>query len=680
MTTRKPRASMLAGATVALGLSLVLATDAGASVIDPRGAGVPGLQDGLATRSDWVLDPAVRAQAAVAALARELRARGDYHTILAAAPRLSELLPADRTLAHLRALALAVTGETTSARAALAEFPPSGDTPLGWMAEALLARNAGALEAAQEALDLALAADPDHAYGWNIAGTLAVLRDDPADAAARFARAAALAPEGAVYAANLGAALVLQGDLAAAEAALDRAVALAPAGCEALRTRAALRRLIGAHAAAVDDLERCLAADPRDAEAARALVEGLESQRRHAEAARAAGAHRVVLPEADLLRARLALKAGDVADARAVLEGMRGPDAAALRALLLSADGHFAAAAEAAATAAATASDSAAPAWLHFGLAAAAGQGAAPPAASLPDRPDPDPAADWLAALRAAGAGDTGALRALAPQLQILPGLSLLGLPPAQIERLATGPAAPWLAAATTQQLLGFDTLARRAAEQATAADPELALGFVQLALAATAEGDRPTAITALDRALALAPASFAASVAMAESLVAIGAFDRALGHYQTAVSIHETPSLVIRIGLVAEQLARDDLAEAAYDRFIALEPESFIGYNQLAWHLAERERDLDRALDLARSADRLHPGNASILDTLGWILHLQGDNVAAAEALRQAHAVAGQANPMIVEHLATVEAALGNTATAERLRAALGGGALRNQ
>ena len=56
-----------------------------------------------------------------------------------------------------------------------------------------------------------------------------------------------------------------------------------------------------------------------------------------------------------------------------------------------------------------------------------------------------------------------------------------------------------------------------------------------------------------------------------------------------------------------------------------------------MAWFLAKRGEKLEYALELARRADELNPGNISINDTLGWIYfhlaavkHAMGDTESA--------------------------------------------------
>jgi len=246
--------------------------------------------------------------------------------------------------------------------------------------------------------------------------------------------------------------------------------------------------------------------------------------------------------------------------------------------------------------------------------------------------------------------------------------LSLDGFPDAQITRLSGSQAASWLAAAMTHSIWAYHRLAHEAAARAIAADPDLALAHLFRARSAAELRDFETMLDALDRGLELAPDSVALNRQRGEAAMSMGQLPKAVAHFRKVLAVADDAGAALRLGLVADRLGEDAQAEAAYERLIRIEPENFLGYNQLAWFLAERERELDRALDLARRADSLRPGNASIQDTLGWILHLQGESEAAAPHLRRAFEIAGWEIPGIGFHLAQVELAIGNTEAAREL------------
>src|SRR4029077_9133391 len=68
-------------------------------------------------------------------------------------------------------------------------------------------------------------------------------------------------------------------------------------------------------------------------------------------------------------------------------------------------------------------------------------------------------------------------------------------------------------------------------------------------------------------------------------------------------------------------QKARD-----AYEKLLALKPDSVSALNNLAYLYAEHLNQLDRGYELAEKARTLEQNAAEIADTLGWILYRRGD------------------------------------------------------
>ncbi|EMP55564.1 hypothetical protein MSNKSG1_06823 [Marinobacter santoriniensis NKSG1] len=96
--------------------------------------------------------------------------------------------------------------------------------------------------------------------------------------------------------------------------------------------------------------------------------------------------------------------------------------------------------------------------------------------------------------------------------------------------------------------------------------------------------------------------------------------------------------------------------AKAQYEEVLKRQPNNAKALNNLAWML--REDDLDKAREYASRASQLEPRNPAILDTYGWILHLQGDHENARKYIEQALALA-PGNAEIEAHLNTVKQAM---------------------
>jgi Tfp pilus assembly protein PilF len=114
------------------------------------------------------------------------------------------------------------------------------------------------------------------------------------------------------------------------------------------------------------------------------------------------------------------------------------------------------------------------------------------------------------------------------------------------------------------------------------------------------------------------------------------------------------------------------DAAMLHYEQAIELNPALVAAKNNLAFWLAEKGTDLDRALDLAQEAKavlaRNPRTNPSSADTLGWVFYKKNLPEAAVNYLREA--VSGldptypqdrQTRPLVRHHLALALAALGD-------------------
>ncbi|MBN2233378.1 MAG: tetratricopeptide repeat protein, partial [Deltaproteobacteria bacterium] len=130
--------------------------------------------------------------------------------------------------------------------------------------------------------------------------------------------------------------------------------------------------------------------------------------------------------------------------------------------------------------------------------------------------------------------------------------------------------------------------------------------------------------------------------------------------YLRRALAVRQDFEVLLKYGLASESAGDPAAAEKTYTRMVELFPDVFVGYNQLAWLYARQRTNLPEALQLAAKADRLQPGNASCLDTLGWLQHLAGDHEKALETLEQAVGVSPRREE-ILYHLGTVHRQLGN-------------------
>lgn len=188
--------------------------------------------------------------------------------------------------------------------------------------------------------------------------------------------------------------------------------------------------------------------------------------------------------------------------------------------------------------------------------------------------------------------------------------------------------------------------------EKAVKMNKDSILGNYWAAQVCLKKGERDRALRFFQNATNKAPRFFAALSAIGELHFTKGDPHKAAVYYERALAVKKDPGLFIRLGLYYEKTGKFEAAEEQYRQAIQAAPDLFIGYNQLAWLYARQGVRLDRAQALARKANDLQPGNAGVLDTLGWICYRKKDYDPAIAHLEKAVLI-NPNNPTILYHLA---------------------------
>jgi tetratricopeptide (TPR) repeat protein len=180
------------------------------------------------------------------------------------------------------------------------------------------------------------------------------------------------------------------------------------------------------------------------------------------------------------------------------------------------------------------------------------------------------------------------------------------------------------------------DAYARiRAARDASPDNPRLQLLFGEISAAARRTDD---AQAAFRKAIELDPNGLGAYQSLAALFVMTGRVAEAISTYESA--LEQKPgsgSLHLMLASLLEATGRIEEAMGHYESAIAAEPDLAVAKNNLAYLLAERGQDLDRALDLAQEAKAKLPDNPNAADTLGWVLYKKNVPAAAINYLREA-------------------------------------------
>jgi tetratricopeptide (TPR) repeat protein len=188
----------------------------------------------------------------------------------------------------------------------------------------------------------------------------------------------------------------------------------------------------------------------------------------------------------------------------------------------------------------------------------------------------------------------------------------------------------------------GFGTAARVAYRRAVEHAPGAALPLALLAHASEVL-DPEAAIDGYSAALAISPTLWLANLRLGALRSRQGAFAEATGPLAAAAAVRPDGGTLLFLGMAAEGSNDIPLAIDTYERLVAVAPDEAVALNQYAWLLVRETDELDRALALATKADALNPGNAAILDTLGWVKFRLGDVNGSLQALRTAYQQLGE-------------------------------------
>lgn len=196
-----------------------------------------------------------------------------------------------------------------------------------------------------------------------------------------------------------------------------------------------------------------------------------------------------------------------------------------------------------------------------------------------------------------------------------------------------------------------------RIAKAAEAQPNDSALAELQ-GEAALLSGDAEAGRKHLERAVEIDARNVSAQITLADLAMREGKQAEMIAVLErAAASVPESADLQYRLAGVYEQANRRDDAIAAYEKAIELNDDLAMAKNNLAYLIAESGGDLDRALELAQQAKEELPDDGNASDTLGWVMLKRGVPSAAIgyleEALARFPADAFEVQGIVRNHLA---------------------------
>lgn len=123
--------------------------------------------------------------------------------------------------------------------------------------------------------------------------------------------------------------------------------------------------------------------------------------------------------------------------------------------------------------------------------------------------------------------------------------------------------------------------------------------------------------------------------------------------------------NLLFALGAAQDRHGQLDSAVATFEEILDHEPNHAQSLNYLGYTLADKNLQLDYALELIEKANSLQPENAAFLDSYGWVYYRLGDYDSALRYLKAASELDN--DPVILDHLGDAYFALGKVAQARQ-------------
>ncbi len=137
--------------------------------------------------------------------------------------------------------------------------------------------------------------------------------------------------------------------------------------------------------------------------------------------------------------------------------------------------------------------------------------------------------------------------------------------------------------------------------------------------------------------------------------------FEQAVRSYEHGLAVADSTDfpqisdLYFGIGEVYRTQNRYPETFDFYDKALEANPYNANVLNNYAYTLAEQDLNLDKAEKMAKTSLEMHPGEASILDTYGWIVYKQGYYNLALNYIRKALQNGAADSQAVWEHLGDV-------------------------
>lgn len=178
---------------------------------------------------------------------------------------------------------------------------------------------------------------------------------------------------------------------------------------------------------------------------------------------------------------------------------------------------------------------------------------------------------------------------------------------------------------------------------------------YVNVGLTYYQQGESENAIEILNKGLESFPEDFRLNYIKGLTLQGMNNEAAAIAFFEKAVSGNPNDvSILSTLALAYDNQKDYEKSENTYERALKIDPQNSLVLNNYAYNLSERNKDLDKALSMAKIAIEKDPDNASYLDTIGWIYFKMKKYKSAKEFIEKSLNINGN-SAVVLEHLGDV-------------------------
>lgn len=188
---------------------------------------------------------------------------------------------------------------------------------------------------------------------------------------------------------------------------------------------------------------------------------------------------------------------------------------------------------------------------------------------------------------------------------------------------------------------------------------------YVNIGLAYFQQNEIEDAVKTLDQGISKFPEEYRLYYIKGLSLQRINKEPEAIQYFEKAVEMNpDDLGMLSTLALAYDTQGNFSKSTEIYEMALKIDPQNALVLNNYAYNLSERGDKLDKALEMSKIAVEKEPGNASYLDTIGWIYFKLKKYKLAKENIEKSLSV----NPnsaVVLEHLGDVYKEMKDSASA---------------